>query len=296
MRKERRHIIIPFLLPAGLLYLVFFIYPAVQALIVSLYDWSGFTPTWTYVGLDNFRELLRDQVFWGTLGFTLMILVVGGILVFGIAFLFTGVLSSGIRGKKFFRAVLFFPNVVATVALATLWAFIYNYNFGLLNGFFKMIGLKELGSITWTGPGLITWAVLVAMVWIYVGFYLVLLLAGVDKISPELFDAAKAEGANQLQVFFRITVPLLWDVLTVAIVLWGIGAIKQFEFMYAFAGIRPPRDIWTTAVYMYILAFGKRDAVFRMGYGTAVAITLLILVIIFVLIARRLMRREAIEY
>jgi ABC-type sugar transport system permease subunit len=296
MRKERKHIIIPFLLPAGILYLVFFIYPTIQALAVSLYDWSGFTPNWTFIGLENFRELLSDEVFWGTLRFTVLILVVGGLLVFGIAFLFTAILSSGIRGKRFFRAVLFFPNVVATVALATLWAFVYNYNFGLLNGFFKLIGLKQLGSTTWTGPNLIVWSILVAMVWIYVGFYVVLLLAGVDKISPELFDAAKVEGANQLQVFTGITIPLLWDVLTVAVVLWGIGAIKQFEFMYAFAGIRPPRDIWTTAVYMYILAFGKRDAVFRMGYGTAVALTLLILVIIFVLVARRLMRREAIEY
>lgn len=296
MRKERKHIILPFLLPAALLYLAFFIYPTVRALYVSLYDWSGFTPTWTFVGLDNFRELLNDQTYRNALTFTLILMVVGGILVFGIAFLFTSLLSSGMRGKKFFRAVLFFPNVVATVALATLWAFIYNYNFGLLNGFFKMVGLTQLGRTTWTGPNTIVWAVLVALVWMYVGFYVVLLLAGVDKISPELFDAAKVEGANQAQMFLRITVPLLWDVLTVAVILWGIGAIKQFEFMYAFAGIRPPRDIWTVAVYMYILAFGKRDAVFRMGYGTAVAVTLLILVIIFAVIARRLMRREAIEY
>jgi ABC-type sugar transport system permease subunit len=199
-------------------------------------------------------------------------------------------------GKKFFRAVLFFPNVVATVALATLWAFIYNRNFGLLNSFFEILGIEKLSKVTWTGPGLITWAILVAMVWIYVGFYVVLLLAGVDKISPELFDAAKVEGANQFQVFVKITIPLLWDVLTVAIVFWGISAIKQFEFMYAFAGIRPPREIWTTAVYMYVLSFGKRDAVFRMGYGTAVAVTLLILVAIFVLVARWIMRRDVVEY
>ncbi|MEA3335398.1 MAG: sugar ABC transporter permease [Chloroflexota bacterium] len=296
MRKDRKKIVIPFLAPAGILYIVFFIYPAIQALIVSMYDWSGFTPTRTFIGLANFQELLGDKVYWGTLRFTLLILIAGGVLIFGIAFLFTGILSSGIRGKKVLRAVLFFPNVVATVALATLWAFIYNRNFGLLNGFFDLIGLEGLSKTTWTGPNLIPWAVIVALVWIYVGFYVVLLLAGVDKISPELFDAAKVEGANQLQIFVRITIPLLWDVLTIAIVLWGIGAIKQFEFMYAFAGIRPPRPIWTTAVYMYILSFGKRDAVFRMGYGTAVAVTLLILVAIFVLVSRRLMRRDPIEF
>lgn len=296
MRKGRQSIILPFLLPAGLVYLVFFVYPTIRALIVSLYDWSGFTPSGTFIGLENFRELLRDEVYWGTLRNTLAFVFVGGIFVFGIAFLFTGILSSGIRGKKFFRSVIFFPNIVASVALATLWAFIYNQNFGLINSFFRLIGAKDLSMTTWTGPGLILWSVMVAIVWINVGFYMVLLLAGVDKISPELFDAAKVEGANQFKIFTQITIPLLWDVLTVAVVLWGIGALKLFEFVYAFAGIRPPRDIWTTSVYMYILAFGKRDAVFRMGYGTAVAVTLLVLVVIFVLIARRLMYREAIEF
>jgi ABC-type sugar transport system permease subunit len=296
MRKGRQKIILPFLLPAGLVYLVFFIYPAIRALIVSLYDWSGFTPSGTYVGLANFRELLRDEVYWGALRNTVAILLVGGLLIFAFAFLFTGIMSAGIRGKKFFRAVIFFPNVVASVALATLWAFIYNQNFGLINSFFRLIGVKSLASTTWTGPSLILWSVLVAIVWINVGFYTVLLLAGTDKISPELFDAAKVEGANQFQIFTKITIPLLWDVLAVAVVLWGIAALKIFEFVYAFAGIRPPRDIWTVSVYMYILAFGKRDAVFRMGYGTAVAVTLLVLVIIFVVLVRRLMRREAVEY
>ena len=296
MRKGRRGVILPFLLPASIVYLVFFIYPTIRALIVSLYDWSGFTPNGRFIGLANYAELLHDEVYWGALKNTLAILVVGGLLVFGLAFLFTGILSSGIRGKKFFRAVIFFPNVVASVALATLWAFIYNQNFGLINGFFKLIGVKALSQTTWTAPNLILWSVLAAIVWINVGFYLVLLLAGVDKISPELFEAAQLEGASGVQIFVGITIPLLWDVLSIAVVLWGIGALKLFEFVYAFAGIRPPREIWTTAVYMYIMAFGKRDAVFRMGYATAVAVTLLFVVVIFVVISRRLMYREAVEY
>lgn len=296
MRRGRTSIIIPFLLPAGLLYLVFFIYPTIQALRISLFDWSGFTPTMSYIGLENFKELFGDEIYKMTLLNTLIVMFFGGVMIFGVAFLFTGLLTSGIRGKKFYRAVIFFPNVVAPVALATLWAFIYNQNFGLLKGFFKLLGWKAMAKVAWTGPHLILWSVLVALIWIYVGFYTVLLMAGVDKISPELFDAAKIEGANYVQTFFKITIPLIWDVLTVAVILWGIGALKMFEFFYAFAGIRPPQQLWTTAVYMYILAFGKRDAVFRMGYGTAVAVTLLFLVIIFVLLARRVMYREAVEY
>ena len=109
MRKERKRLIIPFLLPAVILYVAFFIYPTVDALRMATFDWSGFTPTGTFIGLANFKELLSDDVYWSTLKFTVMLLLVGGIMVFGLAFLFTSVLSSGIRGKKFFRAVLFFP-------------------------------------------------------------------------------------------------------------------------------------------------------------------------------------------
>jgi ABC-type sugar transport system permease subunit len=138
---------------------------------------------------------------------------------------------------------------------------------------------------------------LVAITWIYVGFYLVILMAGVDKIPPDYFDAAKVEGANSLQVFTRVTLPMIWDVLTIALILWGIDALKMFEFLFAMgSGAPPPQQIWTSGIYMYIMTFGKRTAIFRMGYGTAVATTILLSVIILVVIVRRVMRREVLEY
>jgi ABC-type sugar transport system permease subunit len=297
MEKERRKLIIPFLAPALIVYLVFFIYPTIQALWVSLHNWSGFTPQMDYVGLANFEELLRDKVYQQVLLQSLGLLVVGGILTFALSLFFTGLLGSGVRGRRFFRAVIFSPNVVAMIALTTLWSFVYNPRFGMLNGLLKAVGLDTLGRTTWMGPDLVYWSVLVAVVWIYVGFYAILFMAGADKIPRSLYDAAIVEGAGRIQMFFKVTLPLMWDVVAVGLVLWIIDALMQFEFYYAVSGAFPPIKIWTIPIYVFVLAFGKRNPIFRMGYGTAVAVSLLVFVIAFVLITRVILRRrEVVEF
>jgi ABC-type sugar transport system permease subunit len=293
LRKKR---ILVLLIPALALYLGLFIFPAAQSIYVAMHKWSGFTTEMEFVGLANFWELLHDGLYWKTLFTTLKILFFGGGFIFLLAFIFTFFLSSGIRGKKVFRAIIFYPNVVAPIALATFWGFMYNPRFGLINGFLRSIGLESWAKV-WTGPDLVFWAVLAALVWTYVGFYMIILSSGVDRIPTDFYDAAKISGANRVQMFLKITIPLIWDVLAVAVVLWIIIAIKMFEFLFAFSGgTRVPRGIWTNAVYMFLLTFGKRTAIFRLGYGTTVAVTLLVLIIIFTGIARLLMRREKVEF
>ncbi len=294
--KTRKRLIALFMLPASLFYLVFFIVPAVWAFYYSFFDWSGFGKNMTFEGLGNYIELFRDPIFLLSLKNTLFILVVGGIIVFALAFLLTVLVNSGIKGKKFFRAMIFLPNVIATIALTTLWAFIYNPTFGLFNSFFKLIGWKAGAAFTFTSVDHIFYAMLVALIWIEVGFYLVLLMAGMDKIPAEYYEAAKIEGANQWQMFTGITVPLLWDVISVGTVLYTIFALKVFEFPYAFNQIDPPKEIYTVGIYLYIEGFGKRVPIYRLGYATAIGVVLLLCVVVIVLLLRRLMRREVIQY
>jgi ABC-type sugar transport system permease subunit len=294
MLKRKRVLVL--LIPALVLYLALFLYPAVQALWVSLHEWTGFTAKMKWVGLANYRELLTDDLFWMSLVTTLKVLFIGGILIFFLSFLFTFFLQSGIKGKKLFRAVIFYPNVVAPIALATFWGFLYNPRFGLINGMLRSFGLESLTQ-TWTGPDLIFWSVLVSLVWTYVGFFLVIFSSGADKIPEDYYDAAKIAGANRLQMFFHVTIPLTWDVLMVAVVLWIITAIKLFEFLFSYsAGVAAPKPLWTNAVYMFVLSFGKRVSIFRLGYGTTVAVTLLLLIIVFTGVARLAMRRERVEF
>jgi ABC-type sugar transport system permease subunit len=294
MRNRRRIVLL--LVPALILYLGLFIYPAVRALWVSLHSWTGFTVKMEWVGLANFAELIRDDVYWRSFVITLKFIFLGGAGIFFLAFLFTFFLTSGIRGKKAYRAIIFYPNVVAPIALATFWGFIYNPRFGLLNGLLRSLGL-ESWTQTWTGPDLVFWSILAALIWTYVGFYMVMLMSGVDKIPPDFYDAARIAGASRPQIFFRIVIPLIWDVLVIAIVLWIIISIKMFEFMFAFSGgLSAPKQVWTNALYMFMLTFGQRVAIYRMGYGTAVAVTMLFMVIVFSGVVRLLMRREKVEF
>lgn len=294
--KARKGLIILFLLPASLLYGIFFLLPAIQAFRYSLYNWSGFGDSKVFIGLQNYVELVNDKVFWLSLRNTMMILVVGGIIVFTLAFIMTVALNSGIKGKKLFRAMIFLPNVIATIALTTLWAYIYNPSFGIIVNFAKAFGLEKLSNYIWTSPDNVFWSVLIAIIWMNVGYYLILLMAGVDKIPKEFYEAAEIEGANKVQTFFKVTVPLIWDVLTIAVVLYSIGALKIFEFPYAFYGISVPQQLYTVGIYLYIMGFGKRYPIYRLGYATAIGVMLLLSVIIVVLILRKLMKRDILEY
>ena len=293
--ERNRRLVIPFVGPALILYLLFFIYPAVRGLWYSTLDWSGFNQTPEFIGFQNFIELFQDQWFWTTLYRTVLIMVLGGVFIFGLSFLFVILLNSGIRGKSFFRTIIFVPNVIAPIALTTLWGFVLNFRFGLVNGFLTAIGLEEFAQ-PWMGPELVFWSMLVMIIWTYVGFYLVILLSAIAKIPTELYEVALLEGANPLKMFIAITIPLIWDVLTIAIIYWGIFSLKLFEIIFSFTGFLPKSEIWTTPVYVYILGFGKINPIYRLGYATAISLVLLVIVMIFVIVSRFVFKRERIEY
>jgi ABC-type sugar transport system permease subunit len=294
--KTRKRLIFFFLLPACLVYLIFFLIPTVWAFYYSFFDWSGFGQNMKFIGVGNYSQLLQDPIFLGSLQNTLVILVVGGIITFFLAFLLTVLVNSGIKGKKLFRAMIFLPNVIATIALTTLWAFMYNPTFGVMNSFFRLIGWKAGADFTFTSIDHIFYAMMIGLIWIEVGFYLVLLMAGMDKIPAEYYEAARMDGASLWQMFKNITVPLLWDVISVATVLYAIFALKVFEFPYAFTQIQPPQQIYTVGIYLYIEGFGKRDPIYRLGYATAIGVVLLLSVVVIVVLLRRLMRREIVQY
>jgi ABC-type sugar transport system permease subunit len=296
--QPRTRLIILFLLPAGLLYLVFFIVPSIWAFYYSVFDWSGFSAEMIYVGLANYVELLtRDQMFWHSFNNTLIILFVGGGITIGLAFFLAVLINSGIKGKKIFRALIFLPNVIATIALTTMWSFaIFSNRSGMLTNFFKLIGWKIGAKYLWMSSDHVFWSMLIAIVWISVGYYVVLLLAGMDKIPTEFYEAARLEGAGLFQQFVTVTMPLMWDVVTISVVMWSISAIKVFEFPFAFMGFSEDPSLYTIGVYLYIMGFGKRQPIYQLGYATAIGVLMLLVVIILALLIRRLMKREVYQY
>lgn len=294
-RSGKRSVVIPFILPALVLYTLFFVYPAIQALWVSLHDWSGFGKNMVFIGLGNYQEMFRDPIFWGALGRTLLIAVVGGIGVFALAFLFSAIFQLDIRGKRFFRAIIVFPVIVPGVGIGLIWQFIYNNDWGPLSNLLSVLGLGALDQV-WLGPNLIIQSLIVAIVWTYVGYYMVILSAGIDKIPSTYFEAARIDGASQIQQFFFVTLPMIRDVVVVAVILWAIGALKIFDVIVATTFPAPQPSTYTLTIYIWAQAVGGYTPAFRLGYGTAMGVILLVLVLITYGVIRLVSSRAAIEY
>ncbi|MDB5659432.1 MAG: binding--dependent transport system inner rane component family protein [Cypionkella sp.] len=292
----RRRMVIIFLAPAVLLYLFFVLAPAAASFYLSLFQTSGFGETPRWVGFGNYIKLFSDPVFWLSITNMALILTVGGVAIFGLAFLFTILINSGIWGKKLFRALIFMPNVIAVVALSTFWSFIYMPRYGMLSNIFKYIGFDQAAAISWTAPENIIWSMLIGLVWISTGFFTILILAGADKIPTDMYEAARIEGAGPVQMFRMITVPMIWDVIAITMVLWVIEAIKMMEFPFAFGGPTPVQSLLTPSIYLFIMGFGFRQPVYELGYATAIGVCMFLFTVVAVLILTWATRRDRVEF
>lgn len=293
---EKRKLIY-LIIPALLLYLVFIVYPSIRAFAYSFTDWSGFNLNPIFIGVKNFVELFGDPKFLVSFKNSIVIFIVGGIIIFAIAFLFSSFSSGKAKGKKFYRAIIFMPFILQPVAVTTIWGFLTNPSFGLINIILNKIGLGILAK-PWMSPDYIFGLVVFVIIWVNVGFYLVIFLSAIGKIPKHLFESAKIEGANQFQIFTKITIPLIYDVIIVAFVFWGVVSIKMFELVYSFTGNLARPELYTVPVYVYAMGFGGGySKIFRLGYASSMALVLFLIIIVFVVLLRYLTnKRETIEY
>ena len=187
--------------------------------------------------------------------------------------------------------------MVSVAALAVLWAFVYNPNFGLLNNILRALGLENFTQVWLGSRGLGIPSLTVAFTWSYVGFFLILFLAGVDKIPNTYSEAAKVEGASDITIFFKITLPLLRDVFIIAISLWIITGMKLFELIWAVTKGGPGFATHTIATYIYQNIFGSTMIpAYKLGYGTSISVVLLLIIVSFVVVFRKFVDKEPIEF
>ncbi|MFD6278106.1 carbohydrate ABC transporter permease [Streptomyces sp. NPDC060209] len=290
---RRRRLFWPLLLPAVLVYLVFFAGPSLYTFWLSLNEWAGAGPM-TFVGLDNYHRLFVDPVFRSAFTNTLWIILGVGGATFAVSFGLTMLLRD-MTGRKAARSILFFPNIVPSVILAILWGFLFQHD-GLVNAAGKAVGLEHAPN--WLGQEHLFPVIMAGLVWTSTGFYTTILMAAVDQIPQELYEDCELAGANAFQKFRYVTLPLMWDVVGVCAVLWTITAVKVFEFIYAFAGAAgqmPDTGVWNTALYTYGEAFAS-GGIPRYGSAAASAVVMLALVGVLVVLIRRVMRRDAVQY
>jgi len=296
-RRKGRSIIFVFLTPAILIYASLFLYPALSAFRISLYRWSGFEfENAQYIGLANFKEAITDKWLYHALGINLWFMIVGGAFLFTLALFFAVALTNPrFKGRTFFKTVIFLPHVINVVGVALLWVFILQPRFGLLNILLRSLGLQKLSKV-WLADPYALHSFTFIIVWYVIGFYMVLLIAGIEGIPTDLYDAAKVDGANEWQIFWSVTLPLLRDVLVIAVIYWMIGSLKIFGIIWAVSRGASFSSVNTIATYMMTYAISRGGALFRMGYATAIAVLMFILVFFISLLFFRLSRREAIEF
>lgn len=280
--------------PALGLFALFLLWPAADALLISMQSWTGFSPEGTFIGLQNYVNLWGDAKFWHSFRNTLYYVVAGGVGHFAFAFLFAAALSSPrLCGKKLYQTLIFFPSFISVVGVAILWARLYDPKAGLLNGILAALGQSD---VTWLDAEHAMNSIVISSIWAGVGGQMILLLAGMRRIPPDYYEAARIDGAGEWQIFRHITLPLLKDVTYVALSLWLIGSMQVFGLIQALAGpdVRP--ELETVSTYQYAISFNARDNVYMMGRGTAMAVTLVVAIVLLVSAARLAFGKRELEY
>ncbi|NML51126.1 sugar ABC transporter permease [Streptomyces sp. R302] len=309
MQHGKYRFIVGFLVVPLALYALFVIWPFIQSIYYSLTDWSGLSPEFGFVGLDNYTRLLDDEIFWKSLQHSLTFAVVLPLVTVGFALFLAFMLNvggrrrkgaavTGVRGSSFYKIVYFFPQVLSIVIVALLFQFAYNPNSGAINSFLRAIGLGGVQP-DWLGdPDLALICVMIVLVWSTVGFFVVLFSAGMASIPRDFYEAALLDGANRFTTFFRITLPLLWDTVQSGWIYMGILALGAESFAVVQimtvgpSGGGPDYSTIVLPLYVYQKAFRDGQA----AYATTIGVALLLVTLAFAAVVMKLGRRERLEF
>ena len=296
--KKSKGFIIAFAAPVTLSLLIMYLYPVVRTVLMSFFGIESVTGSmsdWTFNGVDNYIKIFSSPTFQRAMTNMFLIWVVGGIIVLAFALLFAVILTSGIRFKKFFRAAIYLPNIISAVALATMWIqYIYNQDYGLLNQLLRAIGLE---GKNWLGTDMKFWAMLFAFIFGAVGYYMLIFISVIERIPEDLYEAATIDGANKIQQFISMTLPLLRSIFKTNITFWSVNCISFFLWSKMFSPVASEASTMVPVVYLYDTVFGTTGSVQRdAGAGAAVGVTLAVFVAIIYFIMNKVLKDDDLEF
>ena len=231
--KQDKKMIVCFLTPLMVFFVGLYVYPIIRTIVMSFYQVEAISDpvsTWKFVGLENFKVLLNTSIFQQSMMNMIKIWLMGGIIVMFFAILFAVILTSGVKFKNFYRAVIYIPNIINAVAISTMWMnFVYNKRFGLLHTFFKWIGADNLAKIDYMNGNAKFYSLLVAFCFGSVGYFMLILMSGIEQLPGDMYEAATIDGASKPKQFFHITLPLLRPMI-ILMLLMSIGRIFNSDF------------------------------------------------------------------
>lgn len=279
-----------YVLPSLLLILVLVYIPILLTGYYGLHEWNGIGAM-KFIGLDHYKELLQDSLFWSSAWHSLLLAFFSGLSL--IVYLAVAMVVAGrIKGANLFRKIYLVPMLLSSVAIAQLWLRMYHPTNGVINSFLTSIGFEDPPA--WLAePSLVLIALFIPILWQYAGFYILIYYSALKNIPTSLEEAAKIDGATGIQIALRIKLPLIMEVIKVTIVLSLVGSLKYFDLIYVMTGGGPNGSSEVMASYMYSEAFKSYD----FGYGSAIGFFLLIICLVVTWIIRKLTAtKDTIQY
>lgn len=283
-----------FLVPTFALFAMFTLYPMARGIYTSLYDWTGTSSAMRFVGLDNYRKLLHDEIIPRTIWHDYFLVFWKVVFILTLATLFAVALTRlKLRESAFLRVVFFFPNIISVVVIGVLWRFIYNPNLGFLNSFFSLFTKKPV-TTAWLGDSDLALAALVPpSVWAGIGFYMILLISGILHISESLYESARIDGAGEWRQFVSVTVPLVWEQIKVSVLSIVMTTLNgSFLIVWLMTEGGPDNSTQVMGSYLYQVGFKQ----YQMGYATAIGVMILVFSLLTVVALNRLLKRETNEW
>ncbi|ONI78174.1 ABC transporter permease [Kribbella sp. ALI-6-A] len=303
MRHGSYRFVASFLALPLALYAIFVISPFVQAFYYSLTDWTGISPKFEFVGLENFQTLARDAVFRQALGHNVILLIGVPLFTIFLALVFAYLLNvggkansagvQGVRGNGFYKLAFFLPQVLSVPVIAVIWSVVMtSTDTGLLNSVTNKLGLGTSQYLA--SPKIALYCVMWVLIWGSVGFYLVLFNAAMSGIPKDIFEAAIIDGAGRFATFSRITLPLLWDTIQTAWVYLAILALDAYALVAVMTAGPGGPDNSTQVMGLQIADNGFQYG--RAGYASAMGVVLFFLTLLIAAVMLRATRRDRIEY
>lgn len=279
-----------FLAPAFLLMAVFLVYPIIQSLLLSFYEWNGIAPR-VYVGLENFERLLKDDVLYLAIGNNIVFSVFTTLGTVSVGFLLALAVERRVSGWRYYKVIYFLPVMVSGTVVGLLWEKLLDPTFGAVNVLLEALGVQDPPA--WLGdPVFAMVALIVVTIWQYAGFPMIIFLAAMENIPMEIHEAATLDGVSWWQRATRIIWPMIYNVTITIVLLQLIFSFKVFDIVWTMTQGGPGESTNVLAVYLYRTAFRFTE----FGYGSAIAVVMFLIIFLLSNVYLRIFRTERIEY
>jgi ABC-type sugar transport system permease subunit len=292
-QRERKKLIIPFLLPALLLYLTLVILPMGLTIFFSFTKWSGQSPDRPFAGLLNYQLMTLDPFVLIAAKNSVLFSVIGALVVFPVALFLGWALTQVHRFRSALRYIVVSPLILSIVTVSLLWRLLYNPVFGPIDSFLKLVGLKSL-ALPWLGdPSTALVAVVIMASWHQLGQWVLFICAGIERVPVEIQEAARVDGANEWRVFWTVTLPMLWGVLRQLFILWIVYSLKVFAEFFI---MLPGGGVANSGEVMGTLIYSRAFTSYQFGFACALATSLMVTIFVTTTLVNRFTKRDVVEF